>query len=343
MARRSEWTLSEIAERLGATLEGPDGPAQRPIAAGDRDPEGITFAQDATYLLKALKGEFAAILLPPGLECDRPVLRHPQPRQAFGMLLALCDRIMPLSEGVHPTAAVDLTASVAPTARIGPYVVIEAGAVVRDQARVYAFAYIGEDCTVGEGATIYPHVVLVRDVMVGSGATLHPGVVLGSDGFGYVWDGSRHAKIPQVGGVEIGPDAEIGANTTIDRATAGLTRVGEGARIDNLVQIGHNCQIGGHAMLMSQVGLAGSAEVGQGAVLAGQVGVADHVRIGDGALVGGQAGVTGDLPGGREFWGTPARPKGEALRTMARTGRLYETETRLRELERRLAELEEKR
>lgn len=342
MARRTGWTLSELAEKLGATLEGPDGKAMRPVAAGDRDPEGVTFAQDAAYLGKALDGEFAAILLPPGLACDRPVLRHPRPRQAFGMLLALADRNVPLAEGIHPTAVVDSTASIAPSARVGAYAVIEAGAVVRDRARVYAFAYIGEDCTVGEGATVYPHVVLVKDVNVGAGATVHPGAVLGADGFGYAWDGARHLKIPQVGSVQIGIEAEIGANTTIDRATAGATRVGVGSKVDNLVQIAHNCQIGDHAMLMSQIGLAGSSEVGDGAILAGQVGVGDHVKIGNGARVGGQAGVTGDLPEGKEYWGTPARPKGEVMRTLARSARLRETESRLRELERRLAALEEK-
>ncbi|RYG46659.1 UDP-3-O-(3-hydroxymyristoyl)glucosamine N-acyltransferase [bacterium] len=340
--RRPGWTLSELADRLGATLEGPDGPAARPSAAGDDDPEGVTFAQDERYLTKALEGRFAAILLPPGLECDQTVLRHPRPRQAFMALLTLADRPMPLAEGIHPTAVVDPLASVAPTAKVGPYAVIEAGAVVRDRARVYAFAYVGEDCVVGEGSMLFPHAVLVRDVTLEAGVTIHSGAVIGADGFGYSWNGTRHIKIPQVGGVRIGPASEVGANATIDRATAGATTLGEDVKVDNLVQIAHNCRLEDHVILASQVGLAGSVTVETGAVLGGQVGTGDHVTIGAGARVGGQGGVVGDLAPGKTYWGTPARPKGETMRTLARTGRLAETEARLKELERRLAELEKK-
>src|SRR5581483_7476082 len=190
------------------------------------------------------------------------------------------------------------------------------------------------------GSVLYPHVVVREGVKLGRRVIVHAGAVLGADGFGYVFDGTAHRKIPQVGGVVIEDDVEIGANATIDRATLGHTIVHRGTKIDNLVQIGHNAEIGENTIIVAQVGVSGSCRVGRGVVLAGQVGLADHVTVGDGAVVGAQSGVATDLPGGERYLGSPARPLTEAKRIMVSEGQLPELLRRVRALERRLDALE---
>jgi UDP-3-O-[3-hydroxymyristoyl] glucosamine N-acyltransferase len=187
---------------------------------------------------------------------------------------------------------------------------------------------------------LHPRVVVRNGVRIGNRVIVHPGAVLGADGFGYAFDGQGHRKIPQVGGVRIEDDVEIGANTTVDRATLGETVIGRGSKLDNLVQVGHNCQIGEDVILVSQVGVSGSSRVGNRAVLAGQVGIADHVEIGDGAILTAQSGVPNDIPAGEVWSGTPARPTGEAKRIWAAENRLPELLRRVRDLEKRLTDLE---
>jgi UDP-3-O-[3-hydroxymyristoyl] glucosamine N-acyltransferase len=226
-----------------------------------------------------------------------------------------------------------------PTASIGAHTVIEAGARIGARVRVNPLVYIGPGVEIGEDSSVGAHVALLGGVRLGRRVLVHPGVVLGADGFGFAFDGSQHRKIPQTGGVVIEDDVEIGANTTIDRATFGDTIVRRGTKIDNLVQIGHNVDVGEHSILVSQVGVSGSSRLGRGVVLAGQVGVADHVTIGDGTLVGAQAGVPSDLEAGGKFLGTPARPMLEAKRIMAAESRLPELLRRVRALERALEKL----
>jgi UDP-3-O-[3-hydroxymyristoyl] glucosamine N-acyltransferase len=192
---------------------------------------------------------------------------------------------------------------------------------------------------IGEGTVVYPHVSLREGVRLGRRVVIHAGAVLGADGFGFAFDGTAHRKIPQVGGVLIEDDVEIGANTTIDRASFGDTIVRRGTKIDNLVQIGHNVEVGEHSLLIAQVGISGSARLGRGVVLAGQVGVADHASIGDGAIVAAQSGIPGDVEAGARLWGTPARPLMQAKRIEIATARLPELLQRVRALEQRLERL----
>jgi len=186
---------------------------------------------------------------------------------------------------------------------------------------------------------LYPHVSLREGVRLGRRVIIHAGAVLGADGFGFAFDGAAHRKIPQVGGVLIEDDVEIGANTTIDRATFGDTIVRRGTKIDNLVQIGHNVLVGEHSLLVAQAGVSGSSRLGRGVILAGQVGVADHVTIGDGVIVGAQAGVPSDLAAGDKVLGTPARPILQAKRIMVAELRLPELLQRVRALEHKLERL----
>jgi UDP-3-O-[3-hydroxymyristoyl] glucosamine N-acyltransferase len=179
---------------------------------------------------------------------------------------------------------------------------------------IYPFVYIGENVVIDEGSTLYPHVTIYDNVTIGKNVTVHSGTVIGSDGFGYMWDGKKHVKIPQIGKVTIEDNVEIGANVTIDRASLGQTIIKKGTKIDNLVQIAHNVSIGENSIIVSQVGISGSVTIGKNVVLAGQTGVADHVTIGDNVMAGGRAGITGNVPPNSLISGTPHMPHKEWLR-----------------------------
>ncbi|MRR11572.1 UDP-3-O-(3-hydroxymyristoyl)glucosamine N-acyltransferase, partial [bacterium] len=206
------------------------------------------------------------------------------------------------------------------------------GSEVADGAIVGAHVVVGRRCRIAAEAWLHPHVVLYDDVSVGPRTEVHSGAVLGADGFGYAPGPAGLRKIPQVGGVEIGCDAEIGANTCVDRGTLDATRIGDGSKIDDLVMVGHNCNVGRHVVLCGQAGLAGSTTVGDQAVLGGQVGVGGHLRIGRGVKAGGQTGVSSDVPDGASIFGTPHMPYREALRVQAELKRLPETARVVREL-----------
>ncbi len=340
MERETGWSLAEIAELLGGTLDGPaEHRVLRPAPADEDDPHGLAFAE-GSYVEKAMASGVGAVILPPDVDSTKPTIRHPRPRQAFGRFLGLNDRPLPLAEGVSPQASVSPLAQIDPTARIGAFAVVEAGATVGPGARIYSFAYVGEACAVEERATILPHAVLVKNVTVGPRSIVHSGAVLGADGFGFVWDGTRQHKIPQVGGVEIGADTEIGANTTIDRATAGRTRIGDDVKLDNLIQIGHNTRIGAHTVMASQVGVAGSATIGERCTFAGQSGVADHTTVGNDIQVGGQSGVSKSILEAGPYWGFPARPALIEMRTQSLLRKLPELMKRLMRMEKRIEELE---
>jgi UDP-3-O-[3-hydroxymyristoyl] glucosamine N-acyltransferase len=221
-----------------------------------------------------------------------------------------------LARGVHPTAVVGRNVKIAESARIGAYVVI------------------GDDSAIGADTWIYPHVTIYSKVTIGERCIVHSGARIGSDGFGYTFVDGRHMKVPQVGGVVIGNDVEIGANTCIDRGSVGPTEIGNGVKIDNLVHIGHNVRVGDLSIIVAQVGISGSTTLGKGVTLAGQAGLQGHITIGDGATIGGQAGVFSDVPAGATYSGYPARPHKEAMRVQGAVFKLPELIKRLRALER---------
>jgi len=260
--------------------------------------------------------------------------------------LALARWLELFAPAPRPRGGVARGARVHRTARIGRGASVAAGATVAAGARVGARTRIAEGSFVGEGAEIgadcllHPNAVVRERCIVGDRCILHSGAVVGSDGFGYVWDGKAHRKIPQIGIVRVGDDVEVGANTAIDRATLGETRIGRGTKIDNLVQIGHNVVVGEDAILCGQAGIAGSARLEDRVTLAGQVGVNDHVTVGRGAVATGQAGVTGSIPAGAVVSGMPAAPHRDFLKRAAIVARLPELARRLEEIGRRLAEIE---
>jgi UDP-3-O-[3-hydroxymyristoyl] glucosamine N-acyltransferase len=329
------WTLGEIADMVGGELVGPaDLRITRCVPAGYEDPHGITFAESDEYLSRCLATTVGAIVVPrstPAL--DVPTVRVDSPRFAFGVLLSRFARALPLAHGVHPTAVVSPSAFVDPTASIGAYAVVEDGAQIGAGCRVYAFAYVGESCVLGEGCTVFPHAVLYQDVVLGARCTVHSGAVVGADGFGFVWDGKKQQKVPQIGGVLIGDDVEIGANSCIDRATCGETLIGGGTKLDNLVQIGHNVAIGEHSVVAAVSGIGGSTKIGNHVTLGGHVAVADHVSIGDDVVVGGRSAVFQNLEDPGQYVGFPPLPAATAMRVLALQVRLPELFRRLKQLE----------
>jgi len=341
------WTLGELAELLGGILEGPsERRIRRPVPAGSPDPEGMTFAESAEFIVKVQGTQVGAVLVPKGSpSLGIPAIQVDRPREAFGHFLALCQRSLPIAAGIHSTAVVSPEASVSETASIGAYAVVERSAVIGANSKVYPFAYIGEGCCLGEGVVIYPHAVLYQDVQIGDRTIVHAGAIIGADGFGFVWDSkqrNRRVKVPQVGSVTIESDVEVGALTSIDRATSGATVISEGAKLDNLVQIGHNCMIGEHSVIAGQTAVGGSSKIGRRNEIGGQVAISDHVSLGDDVILAGRTGVTKDLPESGAYWGLPAKPFITAKRISSLVSKLPELNKRVKELEARLDELEQK-
>ena len=336
------FTLQELAAAVGGRVVGdPDlrlsavrpledaGPQDLSWVAGERRSGGARTTSAGALLVpsvEAAAGKPAVVVDSPPLALARWLeLSRPIPRPAVGIARGA---------RVHPTAKIGRGASVAAGATVG------ARARVGERARIAEGAYVGEAAEVGDDCLLHPNAVVREGCVIGSRCILHSGVVVGSDGFGYVWDGRAHRKIPQVGIVRIGDDVEIGANSAIDRATLGETRIGRGTKIDNLVQVGHNVVVGEDAILCGQAGIAGSARLEDRVTLAGQVGVNDHVTVGKGAIATGQAGVTGSVAPGAVVSGMPAAPHREFLRRAAVVARLPELARRVEELERRLARFE---
>ena len=339
----ASYRLSQLAELVQGIVR---GDAELTIAEvgglGDVPAGGLTFAEDARRLQEALRTPAAAILTKPTLELPsgtgKAFLLHPHPRLAWAKILALYSPFQHPTPGVHPTVVMGEGCDLGDEVCLMPYVVLGAGVKIGHRVRIYPFCYIGDECELGDDTVLYPHVVLMPRVQVGKRVIIHPGAVIGGDGYGYVQHEGVHHKIPQIGRVVIEDDVEIGCNTTIDRATTGETRIGKGTKIDNLVQVAHNVQVGEHCLLVSQVGIAGSSTLGHHVILAGQVGVKDHVQIGDNVVVGAQGGVSKNLPPNGVYWGTPAIPHREWLQVLAHLYKLPELAKRVDELEKRLRE-----
>lgn len=313
-------TVSEIAAAVHGRVLG-DGHTVIEGAAGlsEATPRDISFVRDggkADTIGLYRSSKAGAIFIPKDFQFDaRTAIEVESPIAAFSQFLALiAGETANRPVGVHKTAHVDPSARIGRGASVGPNCVVEKEAVVDDGACLMAQVYVGARSRIGQNTLIYPQVSIREDVSVGKNCILHSGVVLGADGYGFFFAGGRHNKIPHVGGVIIEDDVEIGANSCVDRGMTGMTVVGRGTKIDNLVQVAHNVQIGPMALLVSQVGIGGSSKLGAGVVLAGQVGVADHVTIGDGVRVGAQSGIGKDVEKGATVFGTPVKPVGEELK-----------------------------
>lgn len=313
-----EKTVRELAEYVQAQIIGNDHFLVRGAASLESARSNdVTFISDKKNLSKLEETESQVVILSEQVQTSKTLLVTPNPKLAFARVLELFNRSSPLQGGVDPRAWVEEGAEVSSTAIIYPFVSVRRGAKIRERVILYPGVYIGEEALIQEDCILYPNVSVFPKTVIGKRVLVHAGAVIGDDGFGYVWDGQKHYKVPQVGKVVIEDDVEIGSNTAIDRGALDETRIGQGTKIDNLVQVGHNTKIGKHCILCGQVGLAGSVTVGDGAVLGGQVGVRDNVKIGAQAQLGGQCGVIGDIERGAKVWGTPAMDAKEYLRNLA--------------------------
>jgi UDP-3-O-[3-hydroxymyristoyl] glucosamine N-acyltransferase len=318
--------VRELAEWLGVTFEG-DGENEitgvAPVeSAGAAE---LSFVAGRKAGRSAQSSSAGCLIVPPDfLNPGRTVIRAPEPRTAFARAVA---RLVPApvpEPGIHPRAWV------APTAELGAGVSVGPGCVV------------GHRVTIGDGSRLHANVTVYDDVEIGKRAILHSGCVIGADGFGFVMTGGRYEKFPQIGRVVIGDDVEIGANSCVDRAALGVTWIGDGVKLDNLVHVGHNCHIGRHVVVAAQTGFSGGVVLEDYAVIGGQVGVGDKARIESGAVIGSGSGILSSkvVHGGQVMWGTPARPLKEHLEQLANLARLPELRREFAELKRRIEQLE---
>ncbi len=336
-------SLVELAAELNGEVVG-DGEVVIRGVAGIREalPGDITFIANSRYDTYLDDTRASAVICSHETrEARVPLLRVDNPYLAFQRVVRIFrpDRDRP-TPGIHPTAVVAPGARLGAEVSIGAHCVVEAGASLGDRVVLMPGCYVGHRAEIGEDTYLYPRVMVREDCVVGARGILHPGVVIGSDGFGFAFDAGRYHKVPQVGNVVVGDDVEIGANTTIDRATTHSTRVGDGTKIDNLVQIGHNVVIGRHCIIVAQVGISGSTELEDYVTLGGQAGLAGHIRIGKGAMVGAQSGVTKSVPAETVVSGYPAVPHSLWKRLSALVHRLPDLVRRTKDLEERVERLE---
>jgi len=312
----------DLAERLGGTLE--HCPPERQISEVKPLEEAVagsvSFLANPKYAAKAKESVAGLIFVDATVDLgDRPVLRVKHPYWAFAQAIGWLHP-EPLPEWsetpVHPTAVIGAGSRVAQGATVGAHTVLGKGCVL------HPGVHIGEDCVLGDGCELFSGVVLYRQTRLGNRVAIHANSVVGSDGYGYVLVEGRHAKIPQVGWVEVGDDVEIGAGVCIDRGVLGPTRIGTGTKIDNQVQVAHNVQVGDHCLLVAQTGISGSTKLGDYVTLAGKVGVVGHIEIGSRSVVGGNSVVAKSLPEGSFVTGFPARPHREWMEAQAALNRL---------------------
>jgi UDP-3-O-[3-hydroxymyristoyl] glucosamine N-acyltransferase len=330
-------TAQELAVAVGALLEGDGAIEVTGVAAPERASSGdLIFVDAEKHAARAEASMAQCIVVAHGISVTgKTLLRAKEAKVAFARAAALLREPSLIAKGVHPTAIIAPLAKVAPSAGVGPYAVIGEDAHIGENTQIGAHAVIGAGCWIGTDCRIHPRVTLYANVRVGNRVEIHAGAVLGADGFGYAYGEGRHWKFPQTGIIEIGDDVEIGANATMDRGSLDDTRISEGVKLDNLVHVGHNVQIGAHTVVAAQTGISGSSALGHHVVVGGQVGIADHCKLEDGAIAGAQAGIpTGKtIRSGQVVWGTPARPLQKFKEQYAWFARLPELAARIKKLE----------
>ncbi len=329
------YTLAELAARVGAEVVG-DGSLTvsgiRPLEQAG--PEHLSFYHNRRYLDAARASLAGALLVADAAPFQgRTLLVRRDPYLALAELLELFHPSSAPPPGVHPSAVVAASARIGEGASVGPHVTVGEGAVVGERAVLGPGCALGEGAEVGAGTVLRANVVIEAGCRVGARCLLHAGVVVGSDGYGFATVAGVHRKVPQVGTAIVEDDVEIGANCTIDRATLGETRIGRGCKLDNLVHVGHNVQVGEHSLLVAQVGISGSTRLGHHVVMAGQSGAVGHIRIGDGTVVTAKTGVTEDTPPGAMVSGFPSRPHKQWLRALANLYGLEELRRTVRRIE----------
>lgn len=327
--------VKELASWLDAVWEG-DGEAdiRRVAPLEDAGPDELSFLMQSRRAKQ--RASLAGCLIVPAdfvNDAGRTIIRAADPRACVARAISKLHPRVELKPGIHATAVIDPTAMIADGASIGPLVAIGAGVRVGTGTSVGAGSVIGDRVVIGERCVIHPRVTIYDAVSVGNEVTLHSGCVIGADGFGFVLTGGTYQKFPQVGRVEIGDRVEIGANSCVDRAALGVTTIGEGSKLDNMVHVGHNCRIGEHVVIAAQTGFSGGVIVEDYAVIGGQVGIGDKARIESRAVLGSGSGVLTSkiVRAGQVMWGTPARPLKEYLEQLAVLSRIAKKRNRDRD------------
>ncbi len=331
--------LSELAQKVDAQLEGNGDIVIKDVSPIETAQSGeISFVANLAYLEHIANSDASALVLSPEITISRdiPVLRHKNPYLTFSKIV---DIFYPVEKKLRPgtdsSAVVASETEIAESAAVGPLCNIGEGTKIGNNSQLISSVYIGKNVIIGDNCLIYPGVVIIDDSEIGNNVIIHASTVIGSDGFGYAESESGLQKIQQIGWVKIEDDVEIGSNVSIDRGALGATLIGEATKIDNLVQVGHNVQIGKHSIIISQVGISGSTTIGNQVILAGQVGVAGHIKIGDGAKVGGQSGITKSIDGNKKYMGTPAVDFMESARMEASLRKLPKLLKRVKKLEKK--------
>jgi len=337
----SEVTLEALARKTGASLEGDGGiviTGAAPI--GSAQTGDITFVANPRYLPFLKTTRASAVVLDEETPCSHAaVLRHRNPYLTFACIVdILYSETVSVPHGIHETSVIEAQTQISDSACIGPLCHVREGSVIGDESRLVSSVFVGRNVSLGRNCLIYPGVRIMDGTVIGDNVTVHSSTVIGSDGFGFAESDTGLKKIKQVGWVEIGDDVEIGSNCSIDRGALGPTVIGHGTKIDNLVQIAHNVEIGRNCIIVSQVGISGSTKLGNGVVLAGQVGIIGHLEIGDGVRVAAQSGVAKSIPAGKTMFGSPAREVMETKRIEAALARLPELLKRVRKIEEKLGE-----
>lgn len=340
-------TLGELAERVGGRLDGdPSREVSGVASLAHAGPGDVAFVASARYGAAAADCCAACLVAPAdwnGPTGAGAVLHVADPNRAMVDVARLLLEPLPQpAPGVHPRASVAASAVLGEGVHVGACAVVGEGARIGPRTRVRAGAIVEDEAVVGADCDIHAGVVLRTRVRLGDRVVIHAGAVIGSDGFGYLVGKTGPEKIPQLGTVEIGDDAELGACVTVDRARFGVTRIGPNVKIDNLVQVAHNVEIGEATIIVAQVAIAGSTRIGRGCVIAGQAAIDGHLTVGDGARIAAKAGVTKDVPAGATVSGYPATAHREHLRREAALGRIEDVLVRLKAAEQRLEALESK-
>jgi UDP-3-O-[3-hydroxymyristoyl] glucosamine N-acyltransferase len=333
-------TLHELAEILGLPVRGADLEIRGVASLESAGEHDLSFLAGPKHVQLLAETKAGAVILAPEFAAQASrVLISDNPYLDFARALRLFEKPQGCLTGHSALAFIHPKAKVHPDSVVYPFVYIGPGTVVHEGCRLFSGVYLGENCRVGARTTLYPNVAIMSGTVLGEEVTVHPGTVLGSDGFGYTPSPNGLEKVPQVGRLIVEDQVEIGANCAIDRATLGVTRIGRGTKIDNLVQIGHNVEIGPNCILVSQVGIAGSSKLGRRVTLAGQVGIADHLHLGDDCRVGAQSGVNRSLEGGQDYLGSPAVEARKFMRIAASWNRLPDLLKRVTALEKELTAL----
>ncbi|MGR3317762.1 MAG: UDP-3-O-(3-hydroxymyristoyl)glucosamine N-acyltransferase [Candidatus Anammoxibacter sp.] len=330
-----DYSLSQINEIIKGELVGNGSARITGVASIDKAGQGdITFIKNESLIEKAHISNASAIVIHRKVEgLKTPLIVTKEPFLSFVKFLnEVSAASKKRSRTVHPSAVISSNSKLGRNLSIGPNVVIEDNVTIGDDVTIYPNTFIGPDCSIGNSTFIYANVTIIEQTTIGSSVTIHSGTVIGTDGFGYLQKDGKHIKIPQVGGIEIGDDVEIGANVTIDRAALDKTIIGNGVKIDNHSHIAHNVEIGDNTMLIAYAKIAGGTKIGKNVMIAEDVGITDNATIGDNCMIGGGSKVYKSLPPGSIVWGSPAKPLKEEKKIQAIIKKLPEMRQKLKQI-----------